>query len=71
MKKNYTYQLRCELYRYEDETIDTGIDTIDDEIEQLGYIQTLTLIGTATTAAATVSIASSGAINSTYYYQYG
>ena len=64
LKKNYTYQLRCELYRYEDETIDTGIDTIDDEIEQLGYIQTLTLIGAATTAAATVSIASSGAINS-------
>ena len=64
LKKNYVYQLRCELYRYEDETIDTGIDTIDDEIEQLGYIQTLTLIGAATTAAATVSIASSGAINS-------
>ena len=64
LKKNYIYQLRCELYRYEDETIDTGIDTIDDEIEQLGYIQTLTLIGAATTAAASVSIASSGAINS-------
>ncbi len=62
LKKNYIYELRCELYRYEDEVIDTGIDTIDDEIEQLGYIQTLTLIGTATTAAASVSIASSGAI---------
>ena len=64
LKKNYVYQLRCELYRYEDEVIDTGIDTIDDEIEQLGYIQTLTLIGAATTAAASVSIESSGAINS-------
>ena len=62
LKKNYIYELRCELYRYEDEVIDTGIDTIDDEIEPLGYIQTLTLIGTATTAAASVSIASSGAI---------
>ena len=62
LKKNYVYQLRCELYRYEDEVIDTGIDTIDDEIEQLGYIQTLTLIGTATTAVASVSIANSGSV---------
>ena len=65
LKKNYVYQLRCELFRYEDEVIDTGVETIDDEVEQLGYIQTLTLIGSATTAAASVvSIATSGAINS-------
>ena len=42
LKKTYVYQLRCELFRYEDEVIDTGVDTIDDEVEQLGYIQTLT-----------------------------
>ena len=29
---SYTYQLRCELFRYEDEIIDTGIPEIDDLI---------------------------------------
>ena len=42
-RENYVYELRCELYRYEDEVLDTGIDDIDDEIAQLGYIQTLSL----------------------------
>ena len=32
--------LRCE-----DEVLDTGVETIDDEIEQIGYIQKLQLIG--------------------------
>ena len=31
LKKDYVYELRCELYRYEDEVLDTGIDDIDDE----------------------------------------
>ena len=44
LQKNYVYELRCELFRLEDEVIDTGVDDIDDEIEQLGHIQTLTLI---------------------------
>ena len=30
LQKNYVYELRCELFRYEDEVIDTGIDDIDD-----------------------------------------
>ena len=30
LQKNYIYELRCELFRYEDEVIDTGIDAIDD-----------------------------------------
>ena len=57
------YQLRCELFRYEDEVIDTGVDTIDDEVEQLGYIQTLTLIGAAVTATATATYVASGAVD--------
>tara|TARA_B100000287_G_C20674244_1_gene794623 strand:- start:2509 stop:3903 length:1395 start_codon:yes stop_codon:yes gene_type:complete len=63
LKKNYVYELRCELFRYEDEVIDTGIETIDDEIEQIGYIQTLTLIGAAVTATASATYIASGAIN--------
>ena len=65
LKKNYVYELRCELYRYEDEVLDTGIDDIDDEIAQLGYIQTLSLIGpgAATTATGTVSLSESGALS--------
>ena len=34
LKKNYVYTLTCELFRYEDEVIDTNVDTIDTEIEQ-------------------------------------
>ena len=63
LKKTYVYQLRCELFRYEDEVIDTGVDTIDDEVEQLGYIQTLTLIGAAVTATATATYVASGAVD--------
>jgi hypothetical protein len=29
-KQNYVYTLKCELFRYEDEIIDTGVDFIDD-----------------------------------------
>jgi len=63
LKKNYVYTLRCELFQYEDEVIDTGVDTIDDEVEQLGYIQTLTLIGAAVTATATATYVASGAVD--------
>jgi hypothetical protein len=63
LKKTYVYELRCELFRYEDEVIDTGVDTIDDEIEQIGYIQTLNLIGAGTTATAEAGWCASGAVN--------
>ena len=35
LKKNYVYELRCEIFRYEDEVLDTGVEAIDDEIEQI------------------------------------
>ena len=63
LKKTYVYELRCELFRYEDEVIDTGVDTIDDEIAQIGYIQTLNLIGAGTSATATAQWCPSGAVN--------
>ena len=62
LKKNYVYELRCELFRYEDEVLDTGVETIDDEIEQIGYIQTLSLIGTAVQATATASYVPTGGV---------
>ncbi len=64
LQKNYVYTLKCQLYRYEDEVLDTGVETIDDEIEQIGYIQKLNLIGVATTATASVIGIGTGVISS-------
>ena len=58
--KNYVYQLKCELFEYEDEVIDTGIDVIDSQLEDVGYISTLQLIGVGATATATAQINTAG-----------
>ena len=34
LQKTYVYELRCELFRYEDEIIDTSIEYIDDNVVQ-------------------------------------
>lgn len=60
LQKNYTYQLTCELFRYEDELIDTSIENIDDNVQEQGYIQTLKLVGTASTATAVATIFNGG-----------
>ena len=76
LQKNYIYELRCELFRYEDEIIDTGVDEIDNELVGdnldgdtedgiptiLGPTQTFTLVGVGITASAETSIVASGAI---------
>ena len=54
--KNYVYQLKCELFEYEDEIIDTTIEAIDTQIEDVGFITQLQLIGVGRTATATASI---------------
>ena len=66
LEKNYVYQLNCELFRYEDEVIDTGVEDVDDEIQDIstGYTQTLTMVGSAVTATATASVCASGSVNS-------
>ena len=51
--KNYVYKLKCELFEYEDEIIDTSIDLIDTQVQDEGYIATLQLIGVGRTATAT------------------
>jgi len=60
LQKTYVYELKCELFRYEDEVIDTSIDEIDDNVETDGYIQTLNLIGVGTTATAITGIINDG-----------
>ncbi len=54
--KNYVYQLKCELFEYEDEVIDTSIDEIDTQVADDGYITTLKLVGLGRTATATASL---------------
>ena len=72
----YTYELTCELFRYEDEVLATGIDDIDnnlvgddpdgtteDGISTIqGVTHTLTLVGTGVTATAVAGIITSGGI---------
>jgi hypothetical protein len=60
LQKNYVYQLTCELFRYEDELLNTGIDNIDDNVVESGYIQSLTLVGSAVTATATATVVNGG-----------
>ena len=60
LQKTYVYELRCELFRYEDEDLDTGVDFIDDNVVDDGYIQTLTLVGTGVTATAITSVVDGG-----------
>ena len=54
--KNYVYQLKCELFEYEDEVIDTSIEAIDSLVEDEGFITTLNLIGIGGTATASAVI---------------
>ena len=54
--KLYVYELKCELFEYEDEIIDTSIDEIDTQIQEEGYITTLSLIGLGRTATALATI---------------
>ena len=62
--KNYVYQLKCELFEYENEVIDTSIDIIDTQVQDEGFITTLNLVGTGRTAIAVAQI--SGTVNSGY-----
>lgn len=56
--KLYVYELKCELFEYEDEVIDTSIDEIDTQVQDEGYITTLKLIGIGRTAIASATIGS-------------
>ena len=72
LRENYVYKLTCELFRYEEEVIDTGVDEIDDTLEGIegadgeeiligsGGTQKLTLVGTASQATASIGIVNGG-----------
>ena len=74
LQKGYVYTLKCELFRYENELIDTGVDDIDDAIqgtlgdsdgELLGgdaMTTTLKLVGVGTTATASLGYVVDGGI---------
>lgn len=56
LQKNYVYELRLELFAYNDEEIDTGISEIDDNVIDEGYIQTFSMVGVGSTATAIASL---------------
>ncbi len=60
LQDRYTYELTCEPFEYEDEKIDTGIDSIDDDFETAGYNVTMILGSDGTTATATAPIVNGG-----------
>jgi hypothetical protein len=74
LQKGYVYTLKCELFRYENEVIDTGVDEIDDTLqgtlgesdgELLGgdaMTTTLKLVGVGTTATASLGYIVDGGI---------
>ena len=55
--KNYVYELKCELFEYEDEVLDTSVEEIDTVLEDKGYIVDLQLFSTGTQATATSTVA--------------
>ena len=57
LRKNYTYQLTCEVFEYEDEVIDTNIEKIDKVVQTDGYAARLILAGIGSTATATTTLA--------------
>ena len=57
LRKNYTYQLTCEVFEYEDEVIDTNVNVIDEVVQTDGYIARLVLSGVGSTATANTTLA--------------
>ena len=63
LQKQYIFKLKCEIFEYEDEVINTGISEIDDEFNSTGYNATMVMVGLGNTASAYTSLLN-GAINS-------
>jgi len=56
LRKNYTYQLTCEVFEYEDEVIDTNVEKIDKVVQTDGYAARLILSGIGVTATANTTL---------------
>lgn len=48
----YVYELRCEIFEYEDEIIDTSISEVDGSIKDFGYIMTINMVNNQTSSQA-------------------
>jgi len=55
---NYTYELNCELYEFENELINTTVEEVDNTVDSEGYITTLKLVGVAKPASASALLSS-------------
>lgn len=60
LQKNYVYDLRCELFEYEDEEISTGVPEINYELRDVGHAAELTLSGLGITATAYTGLVENG-----------
>lgn len=68
LNRLYTYELKCELFEYEDEQIDTGINDVDYSVKDFGYIQTLIMTAPNTSnAVLTVGLATNTNSKSVQY----
>ena len=56
LRKNYTYQLTCEVFEYEDEVIDTNVNAIDEVVQTEGYSARLILSGVGERATANTTL---------------
>jgi len=65
LNKLYTYQLSCEPFMFEDEIINTTIEDIDNNFEDIGYNTLITLSKTGSTAGAATTIAN-GVVSKIY-----
>jgi hypothetical protein len=65
LNKLYTYELSCEPFMFEDEIIDTTIESIDNNFTDIGYNTLLTLVGNGSTAGAATTIAN-GVVSKIY-----
>jgi hypothetical protein len=63
--KTYVYELKCELFEYEDEVLDTTIDEVDQVLQNQGYITSLELISIGSTATASSTL-STGYVQKVY-----
>ena len=56
LQKLYVYHLTCELFEYEDEVLDTGIDEVDVIVETEGYMTRIVMSGIGSTATASTGV---------------
>ena len=64
--ENYVYELKCELFEYEDEIINTDIMELQEKMEDKGHISELILVSMGNTAYAEAFVSEYGTVNKIY-----